>query len=400
VSFSVAPKILDTASVGSGLVKVLLIHGTFARGASWTMPEHAFTRSVAKGLPSASIARLDWSGDNHHGVRLEASNAIVEWLNGLPIDCPVYLVGHSHGGTVAAMAATKSQRGGIQVITMSTPFIHAAPRNASLVNPSDRGSGESERGSYVGATLVLAAGAFALFAKAFGLEGLDVIWAISWSLLIVAVLLKLSSYKVEDDIEALRSTGVALAAQTHVDVPRDSLHIFRTPGDEASGMLAVSQMSAWLVQSIFRIFGRALYRLREVERLVGHCVAEDVPLSDLTKKYMWLYVVLQLVPLVGLAVILWLVARLHILSVVVEGCFIAILLPFTFLAYLPFGLDLARVAALLSVSAEPTPLGTWITHVRAADPRVLVAHSALYDTPVCAAYLIAHVLDIESAGRA
>jgi lipase (class 3) len=74
------------------------------------------------------LRHFEWSGENSILARYRASRRLSEQVKTMEKRYPGsrhLLIGHSHGGNVALMAATRLPRQGVnpQVVTMSTPFI-------------------------------------------------------------------------------------------------------------------------------------------------------------------------------------------------------------------------------------------------------------------------------------
>jgi pimeloyl-ACP methyl ester carboxylesterase len=112
---------------------VILIHGTWARDAAWTLPHSALRRAFVEVLGERVLfTRLIWSGSNTFQSRATASIKLNEKIARLREQFPgrsVTLVGHSHGGNIALSAINTSlQRNVDAVICLSTPFLNAERR--------------------------------------------------------------------------------------------------------------------------------------------------------------------------------------------------------------------------------------------------------------------------------
>ncbi|MEO0996892.1 MAG: hypothetical protein AAFX58_05175 [Pseudomonadota bacterium] len=114
---------------------VHLVHGTFARRAGWTEPDSILARRIVRTLGQGTVVEsFEWTGANSHAARLRAGAELAEKLRacrGRYIDCPQFVVAHSHGGNVAAYAlmdeGARAAVGG--VVCLGTPFIHAKGRD-------------------------------------------------------------------------------------------------------------------------------------------------------------------------------------------------------------------------------------------------------------------------------
>jgi pimeloyl-ACP methyl ester carboxylesterase len=115
---------------------VYFVHGTFASGAAWTGTDALVARTIAAALSAAAHApvfqRLEWSGANTVAARTAAIIELETRLDGIFTVNPqrqVFLVGHSHGGSVAIKAAERfADRDGLAIVTLATPFIIARVR--------------------------------------------------------------------------------------------------------------------------------------------------------------------------------------------------------------------------------------------------------------------------------
>lgn len=110
----------------------LLLHGTFAPNAQWTI-DSVLRRRLSK-LGNVEFHAPQWPGifhsrlNNGHRSRLAAATALQEKLTTLREDNPsarIYIVAHSHGGNVAIYAANRLPPGTVNgIVCLSTPFIH------------------------------------------------------------------------------------------------------------------------------------------------------------------------------------------------------------------------------------------------------------------------------------
>ncbi len=121
---------------------VVLIHGTFAKGAAWTRPDSSFATALLDALgPTARLRVFEWSGGNSHAARLNAGRELSDFIK----ECVVskagrfVLIAHSHGGNVALYALQdKLARDRVSaVVCMGTPFLNCALRDQSA--PKVRG---------------------------------------------------------------------------------------------------------------------------------------------------------------------------------------------------------------------------------------------------------------------
>ncbi len=114
-------------------VGITLIHGTFARRASWTGPDGAFAQRLTETLDGATrmLPPFSWTGRNSHDERVHAADQLAAVL--IATDTPQFLIAHSHGGNVAlqALANENARRRVMGLVCLNTPFIHVRRRDLS-----------------------------------------------------------------------------------------------------------------------------------------------------------------------------------------------------------------------------------------------------------------------------
>jgi hypothetical protein len=106
----------------------LIIHGTFAKKASWHTAQGDFFKTLQERIgPNGSIYNFIWSGENSYKARTQAGVACKNFIKTImePGD-RLHIVGHSHGGNVAILAAQeltkeKSPLTIHKLITLGTP---------------------------------------------------------------------------------------------------------------------------------------------------------------------------------------------------------------------------------------------------------------------------------------
>jgi hypothetical protein len=113
---------------------ITLVHGTFAPGAPWTKSGSEIRATLERLFPTARIQDFEWSGKNSHHARVEAGDALADFLE-KQIDEQTgsvhAIVAHSHGGNVALYALRRPRVSTAvrKLVFLSTPFIHCYPRN-------------------------------------------------------------------------------------------------------------------------------------------------------------------------------------------------------------------------------------------------------------------------------
>jgi len=126
-------------------VTFLLVHGTFAKSAQWTSPDSPLSHALATTAHDlgfvATTRAICWTGRNRVRDRIAAARKIEECLDGIDRDASprVFLVGHSHGGSVIAhfLKGNDAARRVTGCAFLSTPFIATRVRpDAHLVYSS------------------------------------------------------------------------------------------------------------------------------------------------------------------------------------------------------------------------------------------------------------------------
>lgn len=118
---------------------IFLVHGTFARDAAWTKANSTiskllYKRGVEDGY-DVVIKEFIWTGDNSHVARLTAARSLAEKLREeTSNNTNVYLICHSHGGTVArkAIDLLEERECPKSVVTFGTPFINFEKKNTYI----------------------------------------------------------------------------------------------------------------------------------------------------------------------------------------------------------------------------------------------------------------------------
>lgn len=109
-----------------------LIHGTWSDGKDWMGEEAPFRKLLEHRFGNeVRINPIKWSGDNRDAERREAKAKVVSAVrNANDQGVDQFLIGHSHGGNVAAYAAADPEISNLVrgVVCLSTPFIAVLPR--------------------------------------------------------------------------------------------------------------------------------------------------------------------------------------------------------------------------------------------------------------------------------
>ena len=384
-----------TVDATESRVSIMLIHGTFAHGAKWTDAAHRFTRGLLATVPGCRISRMLWSGDNSHVQRQRTAGDVHEWIASETAE-RIYLIGHSHGGLVAAMAATQAADSRVTVITMSTPFLNIRERFLGLRSGMAARAGDELRvlfGCFYGLMLIIC---YSML-----LHGLPFFYAIQFGLLVpvalyVAIHFGKGTSTLRLPIAFARSYAARLTQESTIAMPPGRLFILRTTGDEASGLLIAGQFTSGILQLLLLGIGAALRTLSGDGK------------SGKPSRYRFPVRIVALLILIGsiarfayiphvqsargthdgeqmvLSLLIALIIALGALStrafsIIVETTLVMMGGIASMVFHIPFGIEIALTSPFLSLSAEAAPIGKWsVTTV--APHESLLAHSHLYET--------------------
>ena len=117
-----------------GPVKVFLVHGSFAGNETWPLivkDKVSFASELKRASGKLStIHHFVWSGQNNHQARLDAAENLAREIEEFTEkEDRIAIVGHSHGGNVALLAASKISQPIDLVICLSTPHLHLVMEN-------------------------------------------------------------------------------------------------------------------------------------------------------------------------------------------------------------------------------------------------------------------------------
>lgn len=121
-------------------IRVITVHGTFDPGAAWDDPDSVLVHGLREKLGAAGRAldvfNFEWSGENSHEARRDAAERLAHQVDQDVHNrafAEVFVIGHSHGGTIArlAMNLMRSDRRPAGVFTFGSPFLRFKPRSVS-----------------------------------------------------------------------------------------------------------------------------------------------------------------------------------------------------------------------------------------------------------------------------
>ena len=399
---------LEHARVVDPVAVVTLIHGTFARGAPWTMPGSALSDALECQFGGrVQLRRFDWSGHNSFSARRKAvadlARDIERAREGHP-GRPHYLVGHSHGGSVAlgaAMADSPSPVDG--VVCLATPVLTTRRRRFSAWTRRMIGMG-----LFVSLGLPVILPLLAQDRDATDNESAYILFAA-----VLAFLWYRTGRKLAREVCEKRP---------YYRLERDRVAFIRSPFDEASGIIALVNFVSWMVNRavggparLFASFSQPVGLRARALALLGYAGVFGVGfLLDIAPEQsarlealldailpFWLgyYLVAGFTVMVGsIGFILGLLAPLlhkvrsnwvfHVLLSPIYTLFLflaaflfvpAILLT-GLLQALAVGWEMLLCAIFVEVTAEPCPAGQWTVRQLRAPPEGTLRHSSVYES--------------------
>ena len=230
-------------------VVVTLVHGTWARHATWTMPSSPLCRALCKAAHGpVRFERFLWSGWNTVTSRRKAVTHLISQLEASQTRWPHarhFVIGHSHGGNIAFQAMREPSVAArvTGLACLSTPFLCASPRELGPVGRI------ALWWLPVVAAIACLAPAVALFPAP--LEdtagGIAVVIAFGLGFFVAPRVTRFAA----NIADFLR----------YPDVPASKVLILRTFGDEASAALGAAQMISWIAGTIWLATSRFLETL-------------------------------------------------------------------------------------------------------------------------------------------
>lgn len=117
-----------------GPVKVFLVHGSFAGNETWPLiveGKVSFASELKRAAgKNSTIHHFVWSGQNNHQARLDAADNLAREIKEFTEENDrVAIIGHSHGGNIALLAASRLTRQVDLVVCLSTPHLHLVMEN-------------------------------------------------------------------------------------------------------------------------------------------------------------------------------------------------------------------------------------------------------------------------------
>lgn len=394
-------------------IEVVLVHGTFARNAPWTLDASPLRKALLAHFGNGVVfKRFVWSGRNSFRARAEATDSLRQFLteSSSHTDHAVhrFVIAHSHGGNVAleALSGPRAAPNVDGLVCLSTPFLSSRRRTISnLANIAISGIGITAAIIVLALSLMLplAGGAIAALLVVSVFDGAWFVGPLGIGMFLAIPVLLFR--KLTNIFIGLRIT---LPPRTGPEPPLPNptkILILQSVGDEAAAALAIPRLANRIVTIAF------LRPLEAVADLISRSWLALQRWPHLFSKnprprwLAWLFLVsallgglLAFTPFERLAAILMILvsmlaayelAPLFALGAVALAVVLLVLpvMVLVFLAFLPFGVDTAFTSLFYEVDANPTPLGNWTVRLIPSTPHLL-AHSTTYDNSAAVSAVI------------
>lgn len=400
------PELLDDVKDPTAIV--ILVHGTFAKKAPWTFPPAPMTQSLKQDIGNGLlVVPHAWSGRNSFSARRKGALGLLKMVRRLSRahpDVPLFLIGHSHGGSICYTVS--GSRGGRQLVdgitTLSTPFIQIGSLEIS---------GTLKTNVWIATFLASMIICMMMFAIARAVLGFPADLAFIFSVITSLTLASMAARR-----SLLRWKRFARRhSSAHYD--RARMLILRTSADEAGWVIGLAGMMSWIANHVHQLglnwttlpielvfaardklgrIGVGLVGMVLAAVFLGslnHLVeAYDVNDGFLEVGEMWTLVLLALTfgPL-ALYITVITSAWMGIMFIA-AALFAWIPIVIQLVVALALGKELLAFPTYLQISAEPTPPGTWeVTYItdlpQTSESRTVftssigVQHSRLYNDP-------------------
>jgi len=376
---------------------IMMVHGTFARKATWIEPDSPFGRALRNALAPVKIVPFRWSGGNGVKARakavLDLQSRAAEVRQKYP-DAHHAFVAHSHGGNVVlnALADEGLAEKTLGVVTLGTPFLDANTRGQEALLDGTDGF----MAAVFAGIAVFAIGAALGHGRGWWLPALLTIVAVGVVLIaggFIAALMRKHAKRISDLMPA-------------TSLRPEQLAIVRTASDEAAAALSGARVAGgfaslfWTVVSgpVVRLLRDALEAVdylgmraiqREFER--GYAKRPETVKSTSTIFRESVLPVLPILILMMLddrnASMRWLGAIIAIASgLPAIGALLVnvVSVPFSVLfalGLLPCGLTLPLAGPFLDLTVEPAPPGTWSVTQLPSFSEGRLSHGRAHDDP-------------------
>lgn len=388
-----ASNVAQTSAPASPSCILTLVHGTFATRAKWVHDGSTLRSQIMKRLgKNVLFVPFHWSGKNSVTARDVAASRLGQEVSDLHRtypNSPLFIIGHSHGGNVAARAAEYCGEQVHGVVSLSTPFIVAEQREF----------GVKEKHFLLAVTVATAVTTLYMSGVRSIHPGL-----LPWMMSCLAVGIAIAIF--ETLFRKLKAHSKAVARKTQLNgVP--SMLVIRSTGDEASTLLIAMQFASHFLARTFGILSSVC---DGVARLRGPWLIKGWKSKDITIKFCifwggiafmkWLALHVYFLEEgdvdVGLKLGAGVIALLAVaaLSEYIAGGIMLLILPIILMS-LPFafflGIEAVLASSFVDFSVEAIPVGPAETVLVQSDLASCVGlrHSATYDD----AQVITHICD-------
>lgn len=401
---------------------ITTVNGTFSPNAPWTAPDSHLCKAVRSSLGEnvTLVKPCNWAGQNSFSGRMEATIKLQAHLTGLYKQYPNaehYVIAHSHGGNVALYAMNDQNVASMVsgVVCLATPFI--IPKRRLL--GSNRNTDFSERLAWASFTLAILILPYLILIPAFVLGeyfGIE-----SSRFLVTATTLVLLAFFGVGFAIIDRLSAFTNRLCNSTNLPKLDVHkvlIIRSPGDEASALIAGFQLLAWLSDRLYRPFQGLSKRLHGAAlKYGGNWLLNSHEKEYPNRGVVWnviTYMPVYIGILTGIvvAILFGIVYSVSILEMCLVAAFIAIMtfifipafIPLAAIAgvvieitvlsiqsiilFLPFGREISLISFYRSLSVESSLPGNWKVELLDEDEsdsdlatQKGLAHSKAYEDP-------------------
>ncbi|MBT9502965.1 MAG: hypothetical protein IV092_17095 [Burkholderiaceae bacterium] len=353
-------------------IHIIPVHGTFARGALWACPESALlsylvNRLRTEGLDS-KVHDFNWSGRNDVSARYEGAKALAELIDsiGIATDEKLFVVAHSHGGTLLSLLfqhfPTQADRVTASVC-MATPWISVRAEPNIL---------DIRAGVYGLAMLgILPISVVAVALAVYAMSNLNLAYLfllfgfvpIALMLMLVCVYVIFQLYRPKGVLEDIRDRVNRFASEMDTGSTKVPRMLCIIPSrDEASALLKMAEIGEFLLKAILRplvflglhLSGKSGRRWTTVSIFAIIWMAVALLIINYPPLLLW-------ITGASFAVLL-----LMIVSLIVSG--------------IVFGATSAAARLYCRFSVDPTPLG-WHEILMIRSEASMLNHSAIYEYP-------------------
>ncbi len=113
------------------LIRIYLIHGTWAKKAKWTLPNSKMHNLLKEAFCKANIVQHEWTGKNKIQDRHDATLQLINRIKSTNI--PTFLIGHSHGGNIALNTLSEENINVSGIISLNTPFFYVLNKDFTWI---------------------------------------------------------------------------------------------------------------------------------------------------------------------------------------------------------------------------------------------------------------------------